>query len=273
MQRRHPTTTRWWLSIGLSALSLGAAPSALAAPIRTLLLGDSITAGMVSEPVGPPFATLVAEALAGTHDVVNVAQGGLSAYYWAPGTPCPDICDASGTVFDELATPALPAQVATVLLGTNDSVGFFLPESTPVDDWEGYMREILDGLFAGGVHTVILMAAPDANVSETAVSLLHGYRDRVNTICADTAGVVCGPDLIDLLDDVSDFAPGDVHPNASGHAKIADALTQAILAVPEPDTVLLVGLGLAAGLVVPPRERRRSRARAREAYRRPSRTP
>lgn len=223
-------------------------------------MGDSITYGHVSEPIGPSYATLVAGDLADTHEVVNASRGGLSAYYWAPGVPCPIICEGADTVFDWLAAPELPAQIASVLLGTNDALGFFLPERTPVDDWEGYMRALVDGLFQGGVESVILMTSPDANVSAEAAALLHGYSERTDEICADTAGVICGPDLSELLDPVADFATNDVHPNGAGNAKIANALVGTILAVPEPDPRGLLGLGLASSLLASDGRRRRANA-------------
>ena len=61
-----------------------------------------------------------------------------------------------------------------------------------------------------------------------------------------TVGVLCGPDLQLLLDADLDFQPGDIHPNAAGHAKIADALYQKVLAIPEPATGSLLAIGLIA---------------------------
>jgi lysophospholipase L1-like esterase len=229
-----------------AAVVLCASPAA-AGPIRTLLVGDSITFGVVSAPEGPSWAELVAFELAGSHDVVNVAQSGTSAVYWAPSTPCPGICSEADNLFDDRATPELPADVATLLLGTNDAVGLFLDEPTGTDDWEGYMREVLDGLFDGGVAAVLLMSSPDANLSPDAAARIGSYRERVDAICGDVAGVVCGPDLATLLDPTLDFAPGDVHPNASGHAKIADAVVASLREIPEPATGSLLLLGLAAG--------------------------
>lgn len=236
--------------------SLGAASAGRASPIRTLLVGDSLTAGVVSEPTGPSFAELLSLGLSETHEVVNVGLGGTSAFYWAPSTPCTVFCEED-PLFEERAAPELPAQIATLLLGTNDAVAFFLEQRTPVEDWEQYMREIVDGLFAGGVHSVVLMSPPDANLgSAEAELLIHGYRERVLEICGDTPGVVCGPDLSLLLDPETDFQAGDLHPNAFGHAKIAAALTDSILALPEPGTGALLSLALAGSLALSSRRPR-----------------
>jgi len=58
--------------------------------------------------------------------------------------------------------------------------------------------------------------------------------------------VLCGPDLLHLLQP-EDFETGQIHPNASGHAKIADAMVESILqAIPEPGTSAMLGVGLLA---------------------------
>lgn len=217
-----------------------------------MLLGDSITAGVVSGPPGPSWELLAAAALAESYDIVNVAAGGTSAFYWAPDTPCPGICPDADTLFEQRAAEALPADVVTVLLGTNDAVGFFLDEPTPVSDWDAYMRDILDALFERDVGVVLLMSAPIANLGDGAAALARGYRDRVMEICTELPAVLCGPDLIELLDPETDFAPGDVHPNASGHAKIAEAVVARLRSIPEPGS----GLLLAAALAVAMRRRR-----------------
>jgi len=242
--------SRWILALAAALLPTCLPAAASAGPIRTLLLGDSITAGIVSGDGGPSWAELLAADLAASHDVVNIAVSGTSSVYWAPSTPCPGICGDVGTLFEAQAVPELPADVATLLLGTNDATAFFLPDRTPLDDYEDFMREILDGLFGGGVASVVLMTAPAANVSEVAVELLAGYRERVGQICQDTAFVVCGPDLYALLDPATDFAPGDVHPNAVGHAKIAGAVAASLRSIPEPGTGALLAVAVALALAI-----------------------
>lgn len=228
--------------LGSGLLTLLAATAVQASPIRTVLLGDSITFGIVSgEPAGS-YAQLLGEDLGSSYDLVNVALSGSSAFYWAPDAPCPGVCTQADTLFDDRATPELPADIVTILLGTNDAVSFLLAEPTPVDDWEGYMREIVSAVFTAGASDVILMTPPRGGVASGADALLEGYRERTGKICEDTPGVSCGPDLYALLDVELDFEPGDVHPNGAGHAKIAEGLAAAIRRVPEPSTGLLLSV-------------------------------
>lgn len=256
---------RLFAAVWISSLVL--AGSAFAAPIRTLLLGDSITFGIVSGAAGPAYADILATELAATHDVVNASMSGSSAFYWAPNAPCPGVCSSAATLFDELATPQLPADIVSLLLGSNDSLAFFLDSPTSVGDYGNFMREIVDAIFAGGASDVILMTAPRGNVSLEAATLLGGYRDQIGLICQDTLGVLCGPNLYELLDPVLDFASGDIHPNAGGHAKIAAALTDTLLRIPEPGTGLLIGLALTAAWIRPPRPTARLPVSAKRRYR------
>lgn len=219
-----------------------------ASATRLVLVGDSLTFGIVSEPTGPPFAELIDGFLAPVgYDIVNVAVSGSSSHYWNPATPCPGLCqDGVDNLFDDRATPELPADLAMLMLGWNDAVGFFLPERTSVDAYETNMRAILDALFDEGVGRVVLMIPPIPDTSNSiAVNLMTSYRASLYTICRSTIGVLCGPDLQLLLDPVLHFEAGDVHPNGEGHALIAEALYEKLLAIPEPSTGVLVALGLA----------------------------
>jgi len=153
-----------------------------------------------------------------------------------------------------LALPGLSADVATLLLGTNDAIGFFEPGPVLPSVYRSAVQEIANNLVADGADRVLLMTPPPNFWDATAQILLVEYRDQVLDICASGGLVVCGPDVFEILRP-SDFQVGHIHPNAAGHAKIAAALDVAIrdVVIPEPSTALLVGLGL-IGMVV----RRRS---------------
>ena len=230
------------LCAGVAVALLTAVPAA--ATSRLLLAGDSITFGIVSDPQGPAFAEILPDLFAGEFDVVNAGLSGLSSVYLNPNVSCDVLC-GSDTFFDDLIAPELPAEVATLMLGVNDALSFFLPEPTPPSDYEANMREIVDSIFDGGVSHIVLMSPPiPADIAHLADDYLIPYRDAVWSICKGTVGVLCGPDLQVLLDPDLDFAPGDVHPNAFGHEKIAYAVFEKVRAIPEPATGLLVLLGL-----------------------------
>jgi len=248
--------SRLVLPIGALLILAG---SAAALPTRVLLAGDSVTFGVVSAPAGPPFAELLPDLLGPDFEVVNAARSGLSSHFLRPDVPCEELCDAD-TFFDDLIAPELPSEIATLMLGLNDALGFFLPDRLAPADYEANVRDILDAVFDGGASHVVLMSPPvPAAVEDLAEDYLVPYRDAVFRICRDTTGVLCGPDLQLLLDADLDFEPGDIHPNGAGHAKIANALSAKILAIPEPGSGVLVAIGL-AGLA---RARRRTRAGAR----------
>ena len=52
-------------------------------------------------------------------------------------------------------------------------------------------------------------------------------QESLRRVCEEMEGVVCGPDARFLLG-VEDFEEGDIHPNGSGHRKIAEALADAL---------------------------------------------
>jgi len=92
---------------------------------RVLLIGDSITEGTVSGTPGSPYAAVVATDLGPEFDVLNLGCGGASSFDWRPDTGV-TIC---GGLFIDLwaqrVLPNVPAEIATVMLGTNDATGFF----------------------------------------------------------------------------------------------------------------------------------------------------
>jgi lysophospholipase L1-like esterase len=227
-----------------------AARSVAATPIGVVLLGDSITAGTVSAPTGPSFSTLLEDALGPDFSVTNVACGGTSALDWTL-TRGNGLCAGMGfvgpTIYQARALPALPADIVTVMLGTNDAVGFFEPGRVPAATYRSAIDELVGDLLDDGADTVVLLTPPPNWSDPTALALLGAYRDELLDVCTSTPGVVCGPDVFALLGR-SDFAPGNVHPNAQGHAKIALALEASIrelVVVPEPGTAALLALGLA----------------------------
>jgi len=197
---------------------------------RVLLIGDSITEGTVSGTPGSPYAAVVATDLGPEFDVLNLGCGGASSFDWRPDTGV-TIC---GGLFIDLwaqrVLPNVPAEIATVMLGTNDATGFFEPAPLTGDNYAANIEAIVDGLHAAGVDQVMLMTPPARCTSapQAVRDRLADYRLRIFTLCLVKPGVVCGPDVYKLLDPVADSFSCNVHPNAQGHAKLGHALADAV---------------------------------------------
>lgn len=223
--------------------------AALALPSSVVLVGDSITHGIVSGG-GTPYAPLLADALGGDFAVANLGCGGASSLDWTlsrGGAICGGEPFQIPNLYQARARAQLPAEIVTILLGTNDALGFFEPEVVSAQAYSDAISEIVDHLLADGAEQVMLMTPPQNFQSLSAQFNLAAYRLEILALCGTDPAVLCGPDLFSLLG-AADFATGNLHPNAAGHQKIADALTPAILAalaIPEPAPSALLAAGCA----------------------------
>jgi len=237
------TVTKWIpamadLRLALIALVLfGLAPAQSAAhqvePTRVLLVGDSITAGRVGgNPDFPPYAVVLQELLGEKRfEVLNAGCDGSTIMDWTNPTPAPPMFCAFQGAFESKAVPLLPADIMTIMLGTNDSNGFFefgceTPGWCPVNVETYHERLLLlvEKAKSHGVRRVILSGPPPRLNSRQAVWLrLEGYRIVTEKVCMDDRKVLCTESLFKLLgpDDFADRF--DPHPNVAGHQKIAEA--------------------------------------------------
>lgn len=216
-----------WLAPGC-----GGEPAPPTPSVRVLLIGDSITAGMVSAPTGPPYATLLGELLGPHFELVNLGCGGTSSLDWTRSRGAV-LCGGEYAVpnlYDKLVKSALPADLVTVLLGTNDALGIRESQRVPVEDYEAALRELCSNLLADGAARVMLLGPPFVVHSVPAMMRIMQYGDALRRVCDEMDRVICGPDVRFLLD-AKDFANGNIHPNANGHRKIAEALAEAIRAL------------------------------------------
>ncbi len=203
----------------------------IALALSIVLLGNSITRGAVSAPIGPSYDEL----LALEYNVTNLGRGGATTRDWDP----------AGTFLYPDVPLHLPA-VVTILLGTNDATGFFEPSPVEPDEYAERMAELVAALLADGAERVILLTAPQnfaAFLNFEAHRRLRGYRLAVGSLCEPPGdNIDCGPDLHALMGP-EDFAEGtDVHPNAQGHAFIAEQLA---IVIPEPAAPIVALLVLA----------------------------
>jgi len=218
---RIPAAVVWWALVAVAAC--GPPPE----PYRVVLLGDSITAGIVSEPLGPSFADLLAERIPGV-ELVNIALSGSDSTHWAPEAKCPPgVCKRTDELLEERARPVLPADLVVVLIGSND-VSSRLTRKTSVSSYSQNLSQLSLALLKMGADHVLLVAPPPRSDSQGTSDLLLGYGRAVALVCGAVPRVECGPDLYALLDPAKDYAPREVHPNRFGHEKIAQALESSI---------------------------------------------
>ncbi len=253
MIRRSRLTTcgLWILLATIVALSrlLAATPSSVAeetgdlpteevepAAVRVLVIGDSFTAGVVSGRDAPHYVEILGRLLGSGFEVVQLGCSGSTVLDWTRPETVFELCWAGGA-YDLLALPATPADIATILLGTNDTMGYMEggcsepPTACPVspEQYGKSMNELIDRLISDGVRRVIAIKPPRSSaLAVEMVERLRGYAAVLDGLCAAREEVTCGPDLFDLLDPDLDFADGNIHPDASGHRKIARALAPAV---------------------------------------------
>lgn len=208
----------------LALLACGDSPEE---PVRVVLLGDSITEG-AARP-GVSYSELLVTHLGASWEIVNIGAGGSSTRDWAPRSPP---MERDGVVvvlprpFRTRAIPALPADIVTILLGTNDAAAFYEPRPRSPAEYRAALEEITASLLQHGAGAVMLLTPPP-RCGPVLNARLAEYREVVIELCGAGGGVVCGPDLFELMD-VSHFDDCDAHPNAEGHALIARELARAL---------------------------------------------
>jgi lysophospholipase L1-like esterase len=237
-------------------MSLVLVPSAGIAT-SLLLIGDSITNSQVSGPPGPGYPEQLAELLGPDYEVIAAGLSGSSAFLWDPDfAACAIFCTETPELsfYEWQAEEHVESAIVSILLGTNDAIGFLLEQSTDPGAYRLLLEGLIDRIVADGPSEVILMAPPLTPTLTVANTLLTAYHTQILDLCAARDVITCGPDLFELLDPQLDFAGSDIHPTVAGHGKIAEALAETVLGIPEPSTGLLLGMGMAA---VSARARRR----------------
>lgn len=177
--------------------------------------------------------------------------GGATTRDWVgptAGIPFAELEGSLVSLFEGLVAPVLPVDIVVILLGTNDAVGFGEDAPFPPDEYARNLELLTRRLLDLGTGRVVLVPPPPNRPAPPEVQVrLFGYRAAIERVCRAMAkerigappAVVCGPDLFDRLGP-EDFERDDVHPNAQGHRRIAEAVAETIEAlsqgrVPELD--------------------------------------
>ncbi len=236
------------LALALITATLLAAPTANAknwrhrqvdhdATKRVLLIGDSITVGQgASNRNRTSYAAILRNKLPSL-EIVNAGCGGATSADIVRQTPGPAwACSMHGTLWPSKIAPELPADVVIIAVGSNDVWGAWEDALIEPEVYEENLRTTI-GMLDGG--PVILLTPPKWKGARSSVVLderLRAYREAIYRIASDTLWV----EVVDVyaLLEPEDFewiwwrAWGrGVHPNDSGHAKIAAALNRVISAL------------------------------------------
>jgi len=109
--RRHRATA----ALEVAALALLSGVVCARPPTRVVVLGDSITAGISSQPRGPGYADLLRSQLGPEFEVVSLGCSGSTTRDWQPDAP-PSTCRGPGEPIHLYASARalLPADVVTM---------------------------------------------------------------------------------------------------------------------------------------------------------------
>ncbi len=204
----------------------------LAAVTTVLVLGDSHSLGMVKGG-GPSFFFLLGRELGRDYELRLSACPGSTVLDWTRESPVEARCSMAGA-YDSLARPNLPADVAIVLLGTNDAAGF--GEAAPLSTrrYANAMRELVNALLGDGVRRVVLVPPPPSAgpfAGSERRTRLAAYGRALRALADEEERISTGPDLLELIEVGTHLEPGAVHLNAAGHRLVAERLARELRAL------------------------------------------
>jgi len=206
--------------------------SVAASADRVVLIGDSITFGRQSKGfeelnLSYSYARLLPEYYPPIHRFHVAACGGMQVrnltsdplLYCANGQGNV----MSGNIYDMKIKPYLPAKFVSIMLGTNDSIGWGFPSGLGVATAQIYeinMRLLVQKLRDDGAYHVQLITPPYTG-SAVPDALIDQYHTALTDICNDFSWISCGPDFRTILvPRGAYFDWGSLHPNIWGHIVI-----------------------------------------------------
>jgi len=183
--------------------------------IALLALGDSLVNPSLN-PVETSWPELIGAA--------NIGSPGATAPKWNR----PPLVDL-----------IVPAEIALVLIGTNDALNL---QSTP-ERYRGDLERLIEEMLDRGVVEVVLLKMPLFDGIPPSDTLrLEAYHLVIEDLC--TGPVTCGPDLNEVM--LPEHYGADlIHPLQSGHDAIAVAVEEFLAPKPAPS---LTPLGIGAVL-------------------------
>jgi acyl-CoA thioesterase-1 len=183
-------------------------PHAFAAPIRLLVLGDSLTAGY-GLPHANGFQAVLAAALQARGISVSIIDGAVSGDTAAGGLARLDWVLADG------------ADAAIVELGANDGLRGLDPSQMGQN-----LTAILDRLAAKHVRVLLSGMYPPPNYGPDYTNAFRAVFDRLG----QRPGVLYDPFFLDAVALQPDLVqPDGLHPNAAGVVRIVDRLLPLVL--------------------------------------------
>lgn len=178
-------------------------PSALAAPVRLLVLGDSLTAGY-GLPHQDGFQAVLAAALKARGINVSIIDGSVSGDTSAGGLARLDWVLADG------------ADAAIVELGANDGLRGLDPA-----EMQRNLTAVLDRLAAKNVKVLLSGMYPPPNFGPDYTRAFRAVFDQLG----QRAGVLYDPFFLDgLALQPTLLQPDGMHPNAQGVVRIVQRL-------------------------------------------------
>lgn len=199
----------------------------LVATTSVLAVGDSHTAGVVAPPRGPAFPEVLGETLGPDFTVTAAGCPGSTVRDWTrqvKGVDC-----AVSNAYAEVAAPHLPVDIAVILLGTNDSVGFHEPDRVSAEEYAERMEALVSALRRDGVRRILLVGPPaygDPIHQPEANRLLRAYTQALRQLAATRSDTSMGPALLELLSP-EEHLPG-AHINGAGHRLLGQTLAVAL---------------------------------------------
>jgi acyl-CoA thioesterase-1 len=183
-------------------------PHAFAAPVRLLVLGDSLTAGF-GLPHQDGFQAVLAAALQARGNIVTIVDGSVSGDTSAGGLARLDWVLAGG------------ADAAIVELGANDGLRGLDPA-----EMERNLTAILDRLAAGHVKVLLSGMYPPPNFGPDYTRAFRAVFDRLG----QRPGVLYDPFFLDGVALEPGLLQADgMHPNAAGVVRIVQRLLPLVL--------------------------------------------